>query len=520
MGSDMARVLLAWIGLADLRAAESAGEGEANEASGAVSGVGPIASAAAALAVDELVVLSSHPPERGERYRTWLAARVAARVQLRAAPLSGPTDLGEIYQAAVQALEAVRAQHGRAAPSLVFHLSAGTPAMAAAWIILAKTRFPAELVESSRGHGVRTVPVPFDLHAEFLPDLLRGPDADLEAASAGLVPDAPELTALVHQSPPMRRLVARARRVALRSVPVLIEGESGTGKELLARALHHGGPRRAAPFVAVNCGALPEALVEAELFGHEKGAFTGAVAARPGHFRAAHGGTLFLDEIGELPAPAQVKLLRALQEGEVTPVGSSRALPVDVRVLAATHRNLQADVAAGRFRADLFYRLAVAILRVPPLRERQGDLGVLVDRLLEQVNRESAGDPGYRPRRLTPAARRRLHAHHWPGNVRELLNTLRRAALWSASTSLDADDIGDALMSEPAPAGATASAGAAPDLPLDDDFELEATLAGIARHYLERALAQAGGNRTRAAALLGLASRQTLSNWARRYGVE
>jgi transcriptional regulator with GAF, ATPase, and Fis domain len=299
---------------------------------------------------------------------------------------------------------------------------------------------------------------------------------------------------------------------------VLIEGESGTGKELLARALHHSGPRRAAPFVAVNCGAIPEALVEAELFGHEKGAFTGALAARPGHFRAAAGGTLFLDEVGELPLAAQVKLLRALQEGEVTPVGSSRAVAVDVRVLAATHRNLVADVAAGRFRGDLFYRLAVAILRVPPLRERQGDFGALVDRLLEQVNRESAGDPGYTPRRLTPAARRRLQGHDWPGNVRELLNTLRRAALWSARTALDGDDIGDALVAEPAPASAATPAAAA-DQPLGDGFDLEATLAGVARHYLERALRQADGNRTRAAALLGLASRQTLSNWARRYGV-
>jgi transcriptional regulator with PAS, ATPase and Fis domain len=182
----------------------------------------------------------------------------------------------------------------------------------------------------------------------------------------------------------MKRVIALARRVAIRSIPVLIEGESGTGKELMARAIHQASPRAAKPFITVNCGAIPPELVESEFFGHRRGSFTGAVSDRKGHFERADGGTLFLDEIGELPKAIQVKLLRTLQEGEVTPVGSSEARKVDVRVVAATNRTLISEVAEGNFREDLFYRLAVAIIKLPPLRERAGDLSLLIDALLHR----------------------------------------------------------------------------------------------------------------------------------------
>jgi DNA-binding NtrC family response regulator len=309
-------------------------------------------------------------------------------------------------------------------------------------------------------------------------------------------------------------VVARARRVAFRRVPVLIEGESGTGKELIARAIHQASARAGAPFIAVNCGALPEGLVESELFGHERGSFTGAVAARLGHFREAHGGTLFLDEVGELPPPAQVKLLRALQEQEVTPVGASRPVAVEVRVIAATHRNLLADVAAGRFRADLFYRLAVAVLQVPALRDRPGDLHVLIESLVAQINAEHASDPGYAPKKLMPGALNVLTMHSWPGNVRELQNTLRRAALWSAGTTLSPDDVRDALIQDPRGTAANVLA-----RPLGDGFSLPGVLGEVARHYLERALAESDGNRSLAAVRLGLGSHQTLANWLARHGM-
>ena len=336
-------------------------------------GVGPIAQALDARRFDASFLLTDHGDEAAT-YIRWLEARSGAtEINLLPEQLTGPTEFGEIYGAAVRACEQALATKRGAA--LTFHLSPGTPAMAAVWIILAKTRFPAAMIESSREHGVRTASVPFDISADFLPDLLRQPDRELERLSAGLPPEAPEFDAIVHRSPVMQRVILRARRVAPRSVPVLLEGETGTGKELMARAIHQASPRRGRPFIAVNCGALPPELVESELFGHEKGAFTGADRARPGYFAAANGGTLFLDEIGELPAAAQVKLLRVLQEGAVVRVGATTPRRVDVRVIAATNRTLTEEVAAGRFREDLFYRLAVAVLQLPPLRDRAETLG-------------------------------------------------------------------------------------------------------------------------------------------------
>ena len=385
--------------------------------------------------------------------------------------------------------------------------------MAAVWIILAKTRFPATMIESSREHGVRTASVPFDISADFLPDLLRQPDRELERLSAGLPPEAPEFDAIVHRSPVMQRVILRARRVAPRSIPVLLEGETGTGKELMARAIHQASPRRDRPFIAVNCGALPPELVESELFGHERGAFTGADRARPGYFVAANGGTLFLDEIGEVPPAAQVKLLRVLQEGAVVRVGATTPRDVDVRVIAATNRTLTEEVAGGRFREDLFYRLAVAVLKLPPLRERPGDVGLLADRLLQQIDAESASEPGYQSKKLSSSARNVLSRHPWPGNVRELSNTLRRAAIWSDGSSITAEDLHDALL----PA-ARDRAAAVLDRTLGNGFSLPQLLAEVARHYLARAMEEAANNKTRAAELVGLASYQTLTNWLSKYG--
>jgi DNA-binding NtrC family response regulator len=498
------KVLVAWLGRTDLRAPT---ESE-------VVGIGPIAQALEARSFDEAFLLSDYDERLVSPYTKWLRARTKARIEVVHERLSGPTDFGEIYEAAIRGVQRALAAHPRGV-ALAFHLSPGTPAMAAVWIILGKTRFPAELIESSKDHGVRTASVPFDISADFIPDLLREQDERLRQGSAAEAPEAPEFADILHRSRVMARLIQRARRVATRNVPVLIEGESGTGKEMLARAIHRASPRREQPFVAVNCGAIPEELVVSELFGHEKGAFTDAKQPRKGYFEAASGGTLFLDELGELPGPAQVKLLRVVQEGEVVRLGATKPIKVDVRIIAATHRTLTEEIAAGRFREDLFYRLAVAVLKIPPLRERTGDLGMLVESLLEQVNREAAGEPGYKDKKLSAGAKNLLTAHTWPGNVRELLNTLRRAAIWSEGTAISVEDVREAVLPAATPVRQ--------DLlgkPLGEGFNLPQLLKEVAQTYLKRAIGESQGNKTKAADLVGLPSYQTFTNWLAKYEVE
>ncbi|ATB26895.1 sigma-54 interaction domain-containing protein [Melittangium boletus] len=476
--------------------------------------MGPIAQALTVRSFDEAFLLSDYDDKVVQPYMKWLKGRCSTQIEVVPEKLSGPTQFGEIYEAAVRGIERALGDRRRET-ALSFYLSPGTPAMAAVWIILGKTRFPAELIESSREHGVRTASVPFDISAEFLPDLLREQDERLRLVSPGEAPLAPEFSDIIHKSRVMDRLIQRARRVAIRNVPVLIEGESGTGKELLARAIHRASPRKDRPFIAVNCGAIPAELVESELFGHEKGAFTGATQQRKGHFEAADGGTLFLDELGELPGPAQVKLLRTLQEGEVVRLGSSKPTKVDVRIIAATNRTLTEESASGRFREDLFYRLAVAVLKLPPLRERSGDLGVLIDHLLAQVNREAAGEPGFKEKKISSGAKNLLLTHPWPGNVRELLNTLRRAAIWSDGAAISSEDVREALL----PVAATTR----PEVlgrPLGSGFNLSELLKEVVRHYLGRAMDEAHGNKTKAAELVGLPSYQTLSNWLVKYEVQ
>ena len=501
--ASLKSVLVSWIGATDLKATEN----------DATTGIGPIAQAAAFRDFARLVLLSDYPEDRTQGYLAWLGMRTRAELVVRPVVLSSPMHFGEIYRAARQALSELTAGPSPT-PALTIHLSPGTPAMAAVWIILAKTRFPAELIQSSAAHGVEIASVPFEIAAEFLPDMLHEADRRLGQLSAGEAPARAEFSAIIHRSPVMRRLLLRAERVALRSVPVLIEGESGTGKELLARAIHAASPRRDRPFIPVNCGAIPAELVESELFGHRKGAFTGATQDRQGVFEAADGGTLFLDEVGELPLAAQVKLLRVLQEQTVTRVGATQPVAVNARIIAATNRQLVTEIQVGRFREDLFYRLAVAVLKLPPLREREGDLSLLIDRLLEQVNQEGKEGPGHRHKNLSPGARNLMLAYHWPGNVRELLNTLRRATLWSEGATITEDDLREALLLFPARQGEEVLG-----RPLIAGFNLEELLGDVARHYLQRALAETHGNKTRAAELLSLNSYQTLKNWMDKYGV-
>jgi len=266
--------LFSWLGRTDVLA----GQGHPD------AGLGPVAQALEQKKYQRLVLLSNYPPEESEPYHEWIASRNPETIiDIRQVNLSGPTSYKDIFQGALQILLDIREKYPKA--NLTFHLSPGTPVMAAVWIILAKTRFQAGLIESSRDHGVREVDFPFDLSAEYLPDATRQKDARLEHISAALPPLEPAFEDIIHRCQAMQRIMHKAGKVSLRTVPVLIEGESGTGKELLARAIHRAGPRRDGPFVAVNCGAIPFELLESELFGHVKGAFTGADRSRTGFLK-------------------------------------------------------------------------------------------------------------------------------------------------------------------------------------------------------------------------------------------
>ncbi len=308
---------------------------------------------------------------------------------------------------------------------------------------------------------------------------------------------------LIGRSPAFRRMLKEIEKVAASDATVLIQGESGSGKELVARSLHAGSPRRDRAFVAVNVAALPESLAESELFGHEKGAFTGAVASRPGRFELAQGGTLFLDEIGTLSAATQSKLLRAIESREIERVGGRRAIPVDFRLLSATNENLEARVAAGSFREDLFYRINTIPIAVPPLRERPGDLAMLAEHFLAKFSARE----GKKTRRLAPAVLERLEAHPWRGNVRELAHAIEMLVLFSDADEIGLEDLPRALRDD-----RTADAGGAPPKPFAEAVE------DYERRLLSEAIAAAGGVKAEAARRLGLDANQ-IKYLCRKYGL-
>jgi DNA-binding NtrC family response regulator len=305
---------------------------------------------------------------------------------------------------------------------------------------------------------------------------------------------------IVGESGRMQEVLSLVRRVAPSEATVLIQGESGTGKELIARAIHQASPRAGGPLVGVSCAALPETLLESELFGHERGAFTGALATRRGRFELAQGGTLFLDEIGDVPLHLQAKLLRVLQEREIERVGGGRPIPVDVRLVAATHRDLEALVRAGRFRDDLYYRINVVTIALPPLRERREDIPPLLDHFLETFARRN----GKAIRGLTREAREALLRYDYPGNVRELENLVERAVVLTRDDVIGLEDLPLSLKET------DREAGLGPSLP--------AAVEGMERRMIREALAQADGVQTRAADLLGISER-VLRYKLKKYGL-
>ncbi len=314
------------------------------------------------------------------------------------------------------------------------------------------------------------------------------------------------LQGVIGSSRAMQQIFATVSKVIPTPTSVLIQGETGTGKELIARVIHYSGPRKDKPFVAENCGALTETLLESELFGHVKGSFTGAVSNKKGLFELAHGGTLFLDEISETSLNLQVKLLRVLQEGQVRPVGGSRAVDVDVRVIASTNRDLLKEIKRKRFREDLYYRVAVFPITLPPLRERGSDVVLLIDHFLKEYGRKL----GKQDLKISPRAAELLSRYKWPGNIRELENELERAIAMAAdSTEIQALHLSSRLRDDD---------DCGPEMP-SINGKLPEAVAALERHMVTRALQETKGNRTRAAKQVGL-TRQGLINKIKRYKID
>jgi two-component system, NtrC family, response regulator PilR len=389
------------------------------------------------------------------------------------------------------------------------------------------------VIGSALGRGGAAIaPInPFTLPSEKGKGAGRETGAVAPVSASGATPasSGPWLTRMAGRSVAMEQVRSLIQKVARSMAPVLIDGESGTGKELVARSIHEVSVRSAQPFIAVNCSAIPEQLLEAEFFGYRKGAFTGAAEDRDGFFQAASGGTLFLDEIGDLPLSMQSKLLRAIQERQVRPVGAVSELPVNVRLLSATHKDLGAEVHQGQFRQDLYYRLNVIQIRVPPLRERADDLEDIAAHVLERIARE-AGAPSVS--RLTREALEHLARYPFPGNVRELENLLHRAVALSSGDWIGVEDLGlpAAAFANPTPSelvpafsnapASTPSAGLVGALdPLWVETPLPQNLAehldAVERDILERALERHRFNRTAAGASLGLSLRQMRYRMAR-----
>jgi transcriptional regulator with PAS, ATPase and Fis domain len=499
------KALVCWIGGKDLAAAEK------NDDS-----FGPILSTLQARPHDQVHLLYNYPDSRVGTYCSWLKNQLAIEAVPHKTDIRNPIHFGDIYQAAAKLLDNLMSQMAAADMSLL--ISPGTPAMQSIWILMGKTTYPIQMLESSAEQGVQEAEIPFDISAEYIPNLLAESDATLRRLAGGTTSTNAGFEDIITQSPQMLAQIDRAQKIAERDIPVLILGESGTGKELFARAIHRASSRAThnnGEPITVNCGAIPPELVDSVLFGHAKGSFTGAIADKEGFFSAADGGTIFLDEFGELPKDTQVRLLRVLEDGTFNRIGDQAQKKVDVRVVAATNRELMQEISGGNFREDLFYRVAVGIVNLPPLRERQGDLALLTDKLLESINDEASRKlPAYKHKKISPKAKNIIMAHGWPGNVRELQATLTRASVWAETTTISEQEIRDALLQRPeADTGILAQS-------LDNPVDIQELIKTLKKHYIDLALEKTHGNKTNAASLLGLNSYQTLNTWIKDVGIK
>jgi transcriptional regulator with PAS, ATPase and Fis domain len=360
------------------------------------------------------------------------------------ANLDNPTSYAEIYPQVLDLLTTIRSTQGLESNQLNILLSPGTPTMQAVWVLLAKTRFPAVCWSGYQGQ-YSTVELPFNIELEFIEQAQRNADRSLQKAfdTESVLKN---FDAIVGESDVIRSQVHKAVKLSQRNVPTLILGPTGSGKEVFARAIHEASPQSNGEFVAINCGALPKELAESILFGHKRGAFTGASSDQEGLVKLADKGTLFLDEVGELTLDLQVKLLRVLQEKVFRPLGAKKDSKSDFRIIAATHQNLLEKVADGTFREDLFYRIAIGMIKLPALVERDNDIELLSDYLLQSINQELADQPGYQSKKFNTKVKKVIKSHAWPGNIRELRATILRVCAWSDNREITTEEFEEAII--------------------------------------------------------------------------
>jgi transcriptional regulator with PAS, ATPase and Fis domain len=440
-------------------------------------------------------------------YLTWLKKEHRTQLHEQFVPLTSPQNIGEIYLAADKLLATISKKYPKA--TLHLQITPGTPAMQAVWILLGKTKYPnVTFLQSSEQQGVYETEIPFEISAEYL-EQEQTPAQKLNELAQANVPTHAAFNDIITNNAHMNTLKHRASVLAQHDVPVLINGASGTGKELFATAIHNASPRKVKPLKVVNCGAIPSELIDSTLFGHKKGAFTGAVSDQIGVFEAANGGTLFLDELGELPLDAQVRLLRVLQEGTLSRVGDSKLIKVDVRIICATNKNLMQFISEGKFREDLFYRIAVGVINLPPIKDRSGDLTLLAKTLLKKIEQQLS----LKDKKLSPKANNLILEHSWPGNVRELYSTLLRACLWSQKENISDQDLKEAMFTQSTGGGDIMAHD------LSQAIDLQGLKEKLEEHYVRLAWQKTSGQKKKAAALLGMKNYQNFDKRLKDYSI-
>lgn len=462
---------------------------------------------------DKVIILANAYEVHWEKYKSWLqsklemAGRPCKEVQIVPVHIQSPIDYASIHVEAEKWINKLSKESSK----LCISLTSGTPAMISLSILIGKGKSNTTFLQTSPQNELIPTEIPVDFVKEYKHSAQKN-----QAAKAVAKPNLKQSFAnLTSESKEMKEVVALAEKLSQTEVPILILGETGTGKEVMAQAIQSAGLRKNKSFIIVNCGALPETIVDSILFGHVKGAFTGAVSDKRGLFEQADGGTIFLDEVGELTPEIQVKLLRILQQGEVTRVGDDNTISVDVRVIAATHRNLVKMMDAGEFREDLFYRLAVGIIRIPPLRARRMDLPNILKELTASINQTGSLNPDYKPKQLSDEAIDYISKLPWKGNIRELWNTLNRLFITTNQKIIEAGDIANSIIKRD---DATATL----DVALDygQTINVEKMVDNYRKKYVLAALSACGNNYTKAARMLGLKSHQRLKDWMSKLDIE